>query len=116
MSNASLGRWSTMPWIVVLTLSHRPDALMIEKIRNTATTHMRPNAIDSKNAVFVTDHGSTRTTRSFARRIVRGLLDSSLRCALLAARSARLSTAGAGGAGGTGASPGGTGMDACVST
>src|SRR4051812_26854299 len=115
MSNASLGRWSTTPWIVVLTLSHSPEALMIEKIKNTATTHMTPKAIESRNAVFVTDQGSTRTTRSLARRIVRGLLDSSFRWALAAARSARLSTAGAGGAGGIGANPGGTGMEACVS-
>jgi hypothetical protein len=57
---------------VLLTLSHRPEAFMIEKIRKTATTHMIPKAMDRRNDAFVTDHGSSRTTRSLARRTVRG--------------------------------------------
>ena len=34
----------------------------------TATTHTMPNAMESRNAVFITDHGSIRTSRSRARR------------------------------------------------
>src|SRR4028119_2483236 len=72
MSKASFGFWSTTPWMVLLTLSHRPEAFMIEKIKKTATTHMIPKAMESRNDAFVTDHGSSRTTRSLARRTVRG--------------------------------------------
>ena len=66
---------------------------MIENTRKTATTHMIPKAIDSRNAALVTDHGSTRTMRSFARRMVRGLFASSLALRpWRRARSAFLST------------------------
>src|SRR4051794_14590155 len=52
--------------------SHTPAAPRTDHTTATATTVTMPNAIESRNAVFMIDHGSTCTSRSRARRVPRG--------------------------------------------
>src|SRR4051794_31450433 len=52
--------------------SHTPAAPSTDHTIATETTVTMPNAIESRNAVFITDHGSRCTSRSRARRVPRG--------------------------------------------
>src|SRR6478735_1353960 len=95
--------WSpTMSRTVVLMESQTPAAPSTDHTISTETMVTTPRAMDSRNAVFITDHGSMRVSRSLARRGGR-----------LAARVARVRCRGAGwarscwgtGGGSTGAVP-----------
>src|SRR5829696_160470 len=55
-------------WTVLLMESHTPAAPSTCQTIATETTVTTANAIDSRNAVFMTDQGSTRVSRSRARR------------------------------------------------
>src|SRR3954454_2976027 len=52
--------------------SQTPAAPRTDHTTATATTRTMPNAIESRNAVFITDHGSRCVRRSRARRVPRG--------------------------------------------
>src|SRR5690606_32581560 len=51
------------------TEENTPAASRTDHNTATATNNVMPSATDSKNAVFMTDHGSTRISRSRALRI-----------------------------------------------
>src|SRR6478672_8533801 len=53
---------------VVLMESHTPAAPSTDHTISTETIVTTPRAIDRRNAVFITDHGSMRVSRSRARR------------------------------------------------
>src|SRR5215212_8485563 len=53
---------------VWLIESQTPAAPSTDQTMNTETTVTTPKAIDSRKAVFITDHGSMRVSRSRARR------------------------------------------------
>src|SRR6186713_1685245 len=55
-------------WTVLLMESHTPAAPSTCQTIATETTVTTANAIDSRNAVFMTDQGSTRVSLSRARR------------------------------------------------
>src|SRR5688572_26582872 len=59
-------------WTVLLIESHTPAAPSTCHTMATETTVTTANAIDSRNAVFMTDQGSTRVSRRRARRGPRG--------------------------------------------
>src|SRR5687768_9601868 len=63
----------TTSWTVVLIEPHTSAAPRTDHTMNTETTVTMPRAIDSRNDVFITDHGSMRVIRSRARRPGRGL-------------------------------------------
>src|SRR3954449_9569082 len=48
--------------------SQTPAAASTDQMMKTDTTVTTPRAIDSRNAVFITDHGSMRVSRRRARR------------------------------------------------
>ncbi len=50
-------------------LSNTPAAPIADQTMKTATQVTMPNAIESRNAVFITDHGSSRDTRRRAFRV-----------------------------------------------
>src|SRR4051794_18911490 len=50
-------------------LSNTPAAPIADQMMKTATQVTIPKAIDSRNAVFITDHGSIRDIRSRAFRV-----------------------------------------------
>src|SRR5687768_10912612 len=50
-------------------LSKTPAAPIADQTMNTATQVTMPNAIESRNDVFITDHGSIRDIRSRALRV-----------------------------------------------
>src|SRR4051794_32384888 len=52
--------------------SHTPAAPSTDQTTATATTVTMPKAIESRNAVFITDQGSRCTRRSRARRVPLG--------------------------------------------
>src|SRR3954452_21340089 len=58
----------TVSETVLLIELHTPAASSTDQTRNTETTVTMPNAIDSRNDTFITDHGSMRLSRSRARR------------------------------------------------
>src|SRR5439155_38703 len=72
-------------------LSNTPAAPIADQMMKTATQVTMPNAIASRNAVFITDHGSIRDIRSRAFRVC-GRLDFvsflAIRACLASARSA----------------------------
>src|SRR3712207_5478788 len=51
----------------------RPDWLSTVQTAYVATTSMMPAAIENRNDVFITDHGSNRDSRSRALRVRRGI-------------------------------------------
>jgi hypothetical protein len=57
---------------IELIESHTPAAPRTLQMIATATTSTIPSAIESRNDVFITDHASTCTRRSCARRVRRG--------------------------------------------
>src|SRR5512145_3044939 len=57
-----------MFWTVWLIDSQTPAAPRTVHTISTDTTVTTPSAIESRNAVFITDHGSIRVSRSRARR------------------------------------------------
>src|SRR3954451_2475004 len=58
----------TTSWTVWLIESHTPAAESTDQMMKTETTVTTPKAIASRNAVFMTDHGPIRVSRSGARR------------------------------------------------
>src|SRR6478609_8922214 len=58
----------TMSCTVWLMESHTPAAPSTDHTISTETMVTTPRAIDSRNAVFITDHGSMRVRRRRARR------------------------------------------------
>jgi hypothetical protein len=68
MSNGSAAGVPSTSVTVLLMLSNTPAAPIADQTMNTATQVTMPNAIDSRNAVFITDHGSIRDSRSRALR------------------------------------------------
>src|SRR5215212_5922236 len=58
----------TVSETVLLIELHTPAASSTDQTRNTETTVTIPNAIESTNDTFITDHGSMRLSRSRARR------------------------------------------------
>src|SRR5215475_12022052 len=69
MSNVEL--WlplETVSLTVLLIELQTPAAPSTDHTMNTDTTVTMPNAIDSRNDTFITDHGSIRLSRSRARR------------------------------------------------
>src|SRR4051794_29548253 len=58
----------TTSWTAWLTESQTPAVASTDQMMNTETTVTTPKAIASRNAVFMTDHGSIRVNRSRARR------------------------------------------------
>src|SRR3954467_6481286 len=57
-----------MSWTVWLMESHTPAAPSTDHTMRTETIVTMPKAIESRNAVFMTDQGSIRLSRSRARR------------------------------------------------
>src|SRR3954462_16030453 len=92
----------TVSETVLLIEVQTPAALSTDQIMNTDTTVTIPNAIESRNEIFMTDHGSIRLSRSRARR--------GARAAALAVRRAAAADgrAGAASGAGTGATGAGT--------
>src|SRR3954470_13008127 len=85
--------WSpTMSRTVELMESQTPAAPSTDHTINTETMVTTPRAMESRNAVFITDHGSIRVNRRRARRGGR---------LALAARAARVGWRGAGGGAGS---------------
>src|ERR1700712_4819238 len=58
----------TTSWTVWLIEDHTSAAPSTVQTISTDTTVTTPRAIESRNAVFITDHGSIRVRRSLARR------------------------------------------------
>src|SRR4029079_4800333 len=58
----------TVSETVLLIELHTPAAPSTDHTMNTETTVTMPNAIDSRNDTFITDHGSILLSRSRARR------------------------------------------------
>ena len=58
----------TVSETVLLIELQTPAAPSTDHTMNTETTVTMPNAIDSRNDVFITDQGSMRVSRSLARR------------------------------------------------
>jgi len=56
---------------ISLIESNRCEVLSTAQIEYTATTSMMPAAIENRNDVFITDHGSNRDNRSRAFRVRR---------------------------------------------
>src|SRR6476646_3670220 len=76
--------WSpTMSRTVVLMESQTPAAPSTDHTISTETIVTTPRAMDSRNAVFITDHGSMRVSRRRARRggrLTREVLVARVRC------------------------------------
>src|ERR1700712_5248811 len=58
----------TVSETVLLIELHTPAAPSTDQTMNTETTVTMPNAIESRNDTFITDHGSRRLSLSRARR------------------------------------------------
>jgi len=56
---------------ISLTESKRWEVLSTVQMEYTATTSMMPAAMENRNEVFITDHGSSRDSRSRALRVRR---------------------------------------------
>src|SRR6476469_2307217 len=56
-----------------LTESNRPEEPITVQTTYTATTSMMPAAMENRNEVFITDHGSSRDSRRRALRVRRGV-------------------------------------------
>src|SRR3954468_5563883 len=66
--------WPPAPSRTVwLIESHTSAAPSTDQTISTETTITIPSAIESRNDVFITDHGSMRVSRSRARRLGRGV-------------------------------------------
>src|SRR5680860_346898 len=72
MSNVPADSLPRTSWTVRLIDSHTPAESSTDHTSATATTVTTPKAIESKNAVFITDHGSTCVSRSLALRLPLG--------------------------------------------
>src|SRR3954452_20269234 len=73
MSNVeTLFPLETVSETVLLIESQTPAAPSTDQTTATATTVTMPKAIDSRNDVFMTDHGSRCTNRRRGRRVPRG--------------------------------------------
>src|SRR6476469_2513473 len=55
------------------TESNRPEDPITVQTTYTATTSMMPAAMENRKDVFITDHGSSRDSRSRALRVRRGV-------------------------------------------
>src|SRR4051812_38541263 len=64
----------TVSETVLLIEVQTPAALSTDQIMNTETTVTMPKAIESRNEIFITDHGSIRLSRRRARRGARAAL------------------------------------------
>src|SRR4029079_8396564 len=58
----------TTSWTVLLIDDHTSAALSTDQTIRPHTTMTMPSAIDRRNDVFITDHGSMRVSRRRARR------------------------------------------------
>src|SRR5689334_19945455 len=65
----------TVSLTVLLMESQTPAAPSTDHTMKTDTTVTMPNAIESRNDTFITDHGSMRLSRSRARRGARDGVD-----------------------------------------
>src|SRR3954464_3174962 len=68
MSNVEASCPPTTSWTVWLIDDQTSAAPSTVQTISTDTTVTMPRAIESRNAVFITDHGSMRASRSLARR------------------------------------------------
>src|SRR4051794_12824126 len=94
----------TVSETVLLIEVQTPAALSTDQIMNTETTVTMPKAIESRNEIFMTDHGSIRLSRRRARRGGRAAALVVRRVVAAAGRAGAASGTGTGGACCTGAS------------